>query len=101
MNKLSITVLSALALFGIAFPATVALANRPVPAPSALVAPSGDAVLGAVTVVETDEGSHAVVLDEVVVAPAARKPAARTQGCKRIVLEQQGRPGAQTVLMCG
>ncbi|HEY8095274.1 MAG TPA: hypothetical protein VIE65_04165 [Methylobacter sp.] len=105
MNKLNITVLSALALFGVAFPVSVALANRPekVEIPAVI----GDAQIGPVTVVEELPGTSEVVLDEVNLTASAPTHAAKktqkaqhVQSCRGYTLEQQGRPDHQMVRIC-
>ena len=102
-NKLKIATLALLTSFSVAFPAAVALANRPTPAPASFEAPHGDVQLGPVTVVDEYAGTWTPVV-ETLHAVATRHPrpvvAAHGTSCRRIDLEQQGRPGARSVVMC-
>jgi hypothetical protein len=102
-NMIKGFVLSALVLTGTVFPAVVALSNRPVgpAAPAATDSPRnpvGDVILGAVTMTEELPGTVAVV--KATPRHAKRTTASAAHDCRRVTLEQQGRPDARQVWAC-
>lgn len=103
-NKIKTAVLLGMALLGIGFPVAVALSNAPAQtAPVAVEAsaPKGEVEFGAVTVVNEEPGTAI----EIAPAPKATHHAKRTtakadRDCRRLTLDQEGRPGARQVWYC-